>query len=477
MISIKNIILLIPFLFSIAFAQQSDEYITVRGDSLSFKTIDGESIREVFGHVILTQGNVKITCNQAVHYLSRNDAELIGNVIATQDSLTITTPRGFYYGNEKKAKSVSGLKLNDKKVILTADSGYYYFNDHKAFFEHNVNLYDTSTTLTSDSLTYFKDKGKAIAVGNVEIVNQDNIIKADSLVHFRDTKITFADKNVQITNKHNHVIIFGGHLEDYPGTKYTLVEKNPLLIQIDTTYIQPVDSIKSLGENNKPYKLDTLVISAMKMESFRDTANIFKAIDSVKIVRGEFASKNDYTTYYREDGKFVTNKLKKNAAQPIIWYSNSQLTGDSITVVLKDNQIKKLNVVENAFLLSQNSMYKNRFDQISGSKVVMVFDSNQIKRTEVYGYMHSIYYLYDGKTKNGLTKSSAQSAKIIFENQKVSAVKLYGSPNSEFYPENKVEGKEESFTLPEYIFYKNRPTRIKLLNEYFNDLFPAINLN
>jgi hypothetical protein len=45
----------------------------------------------------------------------------------------------------------------------------------------------------------------------------------------------------------------------------------------------------------------------------------------------------------------------------------------------------------------------------------------------------------------------------------VSAVRLYGSPNSEYYPENKVEGKELSFTLPEYVFYKNRPTKKELL--------------
>jgi len=62
---------------------------------------NGESVREVHGHVIINQGAVRITCDKAVQYLSRNEVELIGNVVVTQDSIIIKTERGFYYGNTK----------------------------------------------------------------------------------------------------------------------------------------------------------------------------------------------------------------------------------------------------------------------------------------------------------------------------------------------------------------------------------------
>ncbi|RPI71635.1 MAG: hypothetical protein EHM47_09785, partial [Ignavibacteriales bacterium] len=88
----KNLIALIIYLFLTAncFSQQ-DEYITVVGDSLVGKVINGESVREVYSNVVLTQGDVVITCNKAVQYIARNDADLSGNVIVKQDSLTITT--------------------------------------------------------------------------------------------------------------------------------------------------------------------------------------------------------------------------------------------------------------------------------------------------------------------------------------------------------------------------------------------------
>jgi len=199
------IILSIVVLSSIALPQQN-KLITVIGDSLIGKMINGESIREVYGHVVLKQNNVVITCNKAIQYISRNEAELIGNVIARKDTLTIKTPHGFYYGDLGTTKSNSGIFLDDKKVILTADSGEYFFNEDRAFFESKVKLYDTTSTLTSNQLTYYQQQNRAVAIGDVVIIDQDNEILADTLEHFRNTKITYAFSNVRLINLKNRGI-------------------------------------------------------------------------------------------------------------------------------------------------------------------------------------------------------------------------------------------------------------------------------
>ena len=446
------------------FAQQEDNYIKVVGKKMIGRTMSGEAIREVFGDVVVTQGNVRITCEHAIQNVSRNNAELIGNVVVTQDSVTITTESGFYYGDQRKAESNSGITLDDKKVVLTADTGEYFFRMDKAYFRHNVKLRDTVSTLTSNALTYFKDENRMIAVGNVKIINNETVITADSLEHFRDTGITFAYKNVKIKNSKNNVIIYGDHLEDYAKSDYTLVNLHPLLIQVDTIFTSGIDTLNnSIHPSNENYTLDTLIIKSKTMETFRDTSNIFQATDSVRIVRGQFASVNDLTIYYREDQKIITKKVGDEAKQPILWYGNSQLTGDSITIFIRENRIRLLDVDRNAFLLSQDSIYTDRFNQLSGSRLEVEFTGGDISKTEVYGDVHSIYYLFEDHTPNGLTKSSSESAIINFEDRKVNAVRLYGTPTSEYYPENKVKGKELSFTLPNYVHYNNRPTEKELL--------------
>ncbi|MGA7721705.1 MAG: OstA-like protein [Ignavibacteriaceae bacterium] len=469
--------LLIIFLFTsvTTFAQQQ-EYITITGKKFVNSENNGEMVRDVYDDVVLIQGNVKITCNHATQYISRNEAELDGNVIATQDTLVITTSHGYYYGNERKAQSNVGVTLYDKKVVLTADTGVYFFDLDKAIFNNRVKLVDTSSILTSNLLFYYKQQGKSIAVGNVKIVDSTNIIYSDTLVHFRDSRVSIADSRVKIRNESNNSIIYGNHLEDYPDIFYTVVTKKPLFIQIDSSYVLKKDTIAA-GNDNVPVTLhndktrvlqiDTLVIRSLKLEAYRDTLNLFKAEDSVRIVRSDFSSRNDFTLFYRSKGKIITYKINPPAGQPVIWYDNSQLTGDSVAIYLIKNKIDKLEVFKNSFILSQNEKYQNRFDQVSGNKLIIHFDDNGIRETEVFGGVHSIYYLYDNNEPNGMTKSSSDNAKILFVNKRVNEVKLYSSPVSEFYPEKKVAGNEQEYTLPGYVFYTDRPVKNLLLENYF----------
>ncbi|MCG6959446.1 hypothetical protein LJE82_06080, partial [bacterium BMS3Abin03] len=84
--TIKIIFLGLLFFVPVLTAQEKQEVIKVVGDSLRGKMINGESVREVFGNVVLTQGNVVVTCDEAIQYISKNNARLTGNVILKQDS-------------------------------------------------------------------------------------------------------------------------------------------------------------------------------------------------------------------------------------------------------------------------------------------------------------------------------------------------------------------------------------------------------
>jgi lipopolysaccharide export system protein LptA len=441
----------------LSFSQQK-EMIVVIGDSLIGRVVNGESIREVSGNVILTQGNVRITCRKAIQYLSRNDAELIGDVVATQDTLTIKTERGFYYGNLRKTSSNSGVILNDKKVILTADNGEYFFDENRAVFQSNVKLFDTTSTLTSQQLTYLRNEDRAIATNNVKIVDSVNTIFADTVDHFRKTQITFASGNVVIKNNENNSLVFGEHLEDYRQNKYTIIDKLPMLVQVDTS-----KSTDSLGFET--IRLDTLFIQCKIMEVYREPVQKFIATDSVIIIRDLFSSKNDLTVYLKDEEKIITQKISDEHNQPVLWYDNSQLTGDSITIYIEDKRIRELDVDGNAFMVSQNKNFNQRFDQSSASSIKMFFEDNKIQRAEFFGNVYSIYYLYEEEQPNGLMKANSKDAVILFEDNEVSEVKLYGSPGSEYYPEQQVNGNEKSYLLPKFIFINGRPDKQKMYDQ------------
>ena len=448
---LRKILIILIISYSQIFSQDSNELVKITGDSLVGKVVLGNNIREVIGNVVMTQGDVRITCDKAIQFIARNEVELIGNVVATQDTIIIKTDSAFYSGRLKYALSHSGVELNDGQADLTAKNGYYYFNQKKAYFYENVVLIDSSNKLESQKLTYYDITDKAEAWENVRITDSLSSIEADSLIHYREIKTTIAYRNVKITN--NNSTIIGEKLEDFSKNNITKISGKPVLFQIDTT-----DS----------GVIDTLIIAADYMEAIKGKNERLIAKDSVKIIRGNFSAVNDYSIYYRNDKKLFTYKLNEDKKSPVIWYDNTQLVGDSIFVYLNENELGWINIISDALILSENDAEKFRYDQVSGNNIKLFFNDSKLSRTEVNGNILSIYYLLEDNKPNGLIKSSAQDAKLYFTNNLVSNVKLYGSPETEYHPEPVIIDKEKEFTLPTFILYNNRPNKKELEQKIVN---------
>ncbi len=435
------------FLASVIYSQ-STEPLEIRGSTFSGKVINGEAIQEFEGDVVITQGAVRITCNKAIQYVARNEAELIGKVVVTQDSIIIKTERGYYYGNKKIAFSNVGVTLNDGHVWLESKSGYYYFNEKHSYFYESVKLRDSVSKLKADRLNYFDDDDKAVAAGNVMVSDTSSTIFADSLIHFRKADETFAFNNIRIYNSSNRLSIFGNKLEDSGKNNYSKITDNPFLVRIDTT---------ETGE------LDTLMISAKILESFDDSTKKLIATDSVKIVRKNFASVNSQTFYYKNGNLLETFRRESDSLPPVMWNDETQIIGDSISLFMRDNRLEKININANASIITSNKDSLNRFDQISGKNIKLFFGKEGLEKTEVEGNALSIYYMYEDEEPNGLIKSSSERAKIIFKNKSVSDVRFYGKPVSEFHPENVISGKEKDYTIPTFRIFTNKPTKENLL--------------
>lgn len=444
----KKKILIIFLLAASLFAQDKSDIIKIIGESLIGRTENGISYREVIGNVIMTQGNVRVTCNKAIQNLTNNNAELIGNVIVTQDSITIHSEKGYYFGDEKYVYSNKHLSLEDGHVVLTADSGYYYFDLKKSIFNSNVKLVDSVNVLNSNKLTYFNDIQKVIAVGNVNISDKESTIFCDSLIHLRDQKKSNAFNNVRIVNEKQRLTILGKELFDDGNHNYTRITGNPLLTKIDST------------ENGKE---DTLFLRAKAFESKEDSVKMLLAIDSVKIIRGDLYSVSNYAVLYRDENRLMTKKMKGDKNSPVLWFTNSQLVGDSINIFLSNDKLDSIQIRKDATILSSNKKYQYRYDQISGDKINMYFRDGKLKLTDVNGGVLSIYFMYEKNKPNGLMKSSSNKAKMKFENNEVVNVSMYEAVQSEYHPEKLVKGNELDFTIPTFIIYKNKPMKASLI--------------
>jgi lipopolysaccharide export system protein LptA len=329
-------------------------------------------------------------------------------VIVIRDTVTLTAPRGIYDGDKKQAFAYDGVRLWNKHVILSAKEGDYLLDDKVAHFRDSVKVIDSTTTITGNELTYYENEHKSIVIGDVRVVNS------------RD-----------------NATMYGGWLEHLDEKKYSKMLQSPKFIQIDTS---------ATGE------IDTLVIVAKQMESFEDSTRRFLGTDSVQLVRSGLSGKCGLGTY--DPDKDVVDLQK----EPIIWYEESQVTGDSIHIELRKRRLDRVFVYGDAFAVSQSdSVHVNRFDQLTSQKMTLYFLNDKLEHIDAEGTAVSLYFLYDEGEPNGVNKVSGDRVLVSGQGGRAESIKVQGGTEGQYFPEKSVNGSESKYDLPGFKWRADRP--------------------
>ena len=390
----------------------------IHADSLHGYTLGVDSYRDLVGHVVFQRGGTTLNCDRAVQNTTQDVVDLYGNVRVEDDTLTLRTKQARYSGKTNIVSSDSGVYLNDRRRTLTADRGTYNTDTKVAQFFGHVYVRDSVSQLTSEQLTYFRNEEKSIA-----------------------------DIDVKIKSLDNNVTVDGFHFEDYSKKNYSMITGEPLLTQIDTS---------SDG------KIDTLMITSLTMEAHRDSVSErFIADDSVRVIRGSLCAHCGYGIYFSKDSMVVLQKL------PIVWYEDNQLTGDSITVFIRDKKINRVDVNGAAFAVSQSdSIYADRFNQLKGKKLTMYLKDRKADRIIVENNATSLYYLYDKNKPNGVNRVSGDRVVMYFKDGKIETISVISGVEGNYYPEKLVRNKVETYNLPGFVYYKNRPDEANFPKEW-----------
>lgn len=392
-----------------AWGQESKVIVLHYADSLQGRVIDGEDARELIGHVRISQGNVVIECDHALQFVERGQVLLTGNVVVRDENTTMRAPRGLYHRDARRAEAFDSVSLDDGKVRLTAGYGEYRVEPRIGFFRGRVKIVDSASTVTSDSLTYFRNRRQSLAEGRVKIVNETD-----------------------------HVIMTGGRLEHDAGTQYSRMEIDPLLLQIDSL---------------SPGETDTLAVRSLVMEAHRDSLNQrFVALDSVHMVRSDLAGMAGFAEFFVEGDSMLLRR------SPVVWYRDTQISGDSMNVRLSKRKLRRVDVMGNAGAISRSdSLYPDRLDQMVGETMRLSFGDTALNRIDVETRAISIYHLYEDSLANGLNKISGDRIIMHFAGGKVNQIRILGGVEGQYVPENLAKNREQEYALPGLTWRIDRP--------------------
>jgi len=398
-------------------AQGDDHPITLdHADSLIGMVIGGEEARQLVGNVQFTQGSVVLNCSRAIQYLKTNKVYFEGMVQVRDDSVRMVGQRALYYPETKTVEAFDRVLLEDGTTTLQSKYGTYSAADRRAYFRNNVIVADPTMLLTAGEVWYD-----------------------------REAQILIADSNVKIEDQAQGIITFSDHFENDKPNKTSRWTGNPRILQTQSG---------AVGSG-----ADTLFVAGSTIESTGDTLRRIVVNDSVRMFREGLAGTAGMMIFYPGRDSIALYR------SPYLWYASggegeNQVSGDSVTITLRDNYPDHVRVMGNAVASSETlPPMEGRYDQLAGQEIILYFDSTKIREIDVWRTATSVYYVFENGLPNGLNKSSGNSIRMVFSDGRPLTISLAESVEGRYVPEPLVRGNEKEYDIPGFRWRKNRPSR------------------
>ncbi len=488
--------LLFPFLLQ---AQKTNRVEVVHANVFEFVKIGDRQIKKLKGNCVFRQDNVTLRCDSALLYDQTNSVDAFGKVHISQgDSLNLYGDVLKYDGNRKMARFNKNVKVIHNEMVLTTDVldydtknrvatypqggkitegenvltsiyGYYYANTSDAFFRKNVVLTNPKYVLRSDTLQYNTETGLSTFFGPTEIISEKDSFYAergtyntrtdiaqftknsyyqsgsqslsgDYLYYDRVKGIGKANRNIEFVDTAQNIVLRGHQAEYNNGKESILVTQQAYLVVL-------VDQ-------------DSLYLAADTLRSFMDDTMKYRtmlAYHDVRIYKSDLRARCDSLAYSYKDS------VMHLYYAPTLWSQNAQMTSDYITLEMKNEQIHKMNLLNNAFLVMVDSLDSTKFDQIRGKNMFGYFIDNDLSSLTVEGNGQSVYYAKEEREDEveyiGVNKADCSNMLLRFRDNKIQKVTFLTQPDAVFYPIDELAPKElelKGFTWREQLKPKSK---------------------
>ncbi len=331
--------------------------------------------------------------------------------------------------NQLVRKLTGNVRFNQGESRIFCEEATWYESEQKVILERNVIIDDAQKVLTADYVVYFEAFMREEARGNVKIVDSSRTLTAERVIYLENEEKAIAENKVKIVDDERRVTLLGGYAEYFQTNDSILVTFNPVFMQHD-----------SLGE-------EEIRITGEVME-LAQNGQVAIVTDSVHITRDSTEASCGLAEFWRETNQII---LRNN---PRVWQSDMEITGDSILMAMKDDQIEKAYIINNAVIFSKADSIDSqiRWNKLTGKLMTIDFKDNAIEQVIVENQATSWYHLIEETQYKGLNKVTGDKISLQVSNNELKRIHIESKPGSSigfFYP---VEKPIPATELQELIF-------------------------
>ncbi|WP_258098281.1 OstA-like protein [Marinoscillum pacificum] len=430
---------------------------------------DGESYRKLVDKVVFTQENTTVYCDSSLFFSKRNVMEAFGHVKIVDDPAVITSVELLYEGDARMARLRKNVVYREGERRLYTDFLDYDLDGEIAHYFNGGKLIDSTNTLTSKIGYSFSKDNYAQFYTNVVLIAPDFTLKTDTLKYNTTTKVAYTYGPTEIIDNEGTTLHAKGgefrteydesdFIEGNIETEDYYLEGDELYFDDQDRYYKAISNVKMTAKNDdviiigdegfydrkngiskifgrpvmkRIMEADTFYLTAdtlVAIESEYDSAKRILAYPNIKIFKENLQGKADSMAY------FISDSLLFFYTDPIMWNEQNQITADTISVEIKNEVLDKMNLMNDAFLVSEDTI-KN-CNQIKGREMITYFVDSEINHIDVNGNGEILYYaLEEGDSLlMGMNKIFCARMQIRFKEQKLSSFSVYTKPEAKFIP-------------------------------------------
>ncbi len=475
-------------------------------DRATGTTIRGEAVNKLYGRVHLQKDNVDFFCDSAIRFTRSNDFEAYGHVKMIQgDSITLVCDKLLHKGLTGVSRCRDHVVLSEGKMILKTDKLDFDKRKSIAYYYGGGKIYDGDVYLVSEKGLYSTTSKVFRFNSSVKITKGRSVINSDTVKYNRVSEVIYFQGPTTILSSQDSLYAEKGQYHTKTDDAYfsenAFVETPNYILRGDSVwynnysengYVEGHAVIHSkkdsvyvmgnIGEKNadlgkvKVYgpetllqkydKKDTIFIMADTLltveDSLKQQSEIY-AYNNVKIRKGNVSGLSDSLLYALRDSTIYFFD------DPVVWADSNQISGDTIRVLFKNEEIHKIFTSRNSFTIKFH--HYNQYDQIKGRNTVAFFKDNELAKVKVHGNGECLYYVNNEEEKEftGINVIECSSMNVYFNKGQLSDISFVTSPKARFYPPRGLTN-EKKFLEKFDWRWVNKPTRedfTEVISSYF----------
>lgn len=426
-------------------------------------------------------------CDVAVLYSKDNRIEAYGNIRVQQgDSVEMNSRKLFYNGNTRMAEAFEDVQLTNGEMRLLTDTLYFDRNRQRAYYLTGGTIIDSANVLKSRTGRYFLELKKYQFRDNVTITNPDYVLESERLDYFTDDKTTYMYGPSTITGE-DYVIycergFYDTRIEQGYGVKNTEIYYDDRIIEGDSVYFDKTREFASATNNIKV--TDTInqgVIRAHYAEVFKAHDSLFatrravgiqlvendsmyihgdtlmvtgpeddrllRAFHKARIYKTDLSGKCDTIVFEEKTG------IADMIHLPILWNAGNQMTGDLIQLLIntETEKLDSLKVLENAFVISRDTIGNQGYNQAKGKDLFGKFEENELVRIDLIKNTEAIYYPYDSNDQLiGIDKKVCSQIVLFLADNNIEQIEFRNNIDGNIFPLSELP--EESRLLRGFVW-------------------------